>query len=739
MGLFSKYTCIKQHDEKDCGAACFATISKHYGLNIPISKIREIAGTDLLGTSIYGLVKVAENLGFTSKAVKAKSTEDILSDFPKPAIAHIMGDNYMPHYVVVYKVDEKQIIISDPAKGICTLTIEEFKKNWTGILVLLVPSPSFQKGDETTGMFSRFFSLIRTQKQLILNVFVSSILITMLGIVGSFYFKFLLDDILPNRLSESLATISIAMAGLAVFRIIAEYFRSKLLIYMSQNIDIPLLLGYYNHVINLPMNFFGTRKVGEIISRFNDATKIREAISSATLTLMIDFFLAIAGGTILYSQNGKMFFVTLIPVLIYLVLVFVFRKIIDKVNNEVMEDNAKLTSYLVESLNGIELIKSLNGETRVNFETEKRFVRFIRSVFKYSTVNNLHNSLKKCVKALFAVVIMWIGAHYVLQGDMTIGSLIAFNSLLVYFTEPVERMIDLQPTIQSAIVAAERLSEILDLDLEKSSEEYKKIRPQSLNGEIKLKNVNFRYGTRYLTLKNINMEIGAGDKVALVGESGSGKTTIAKLLMNFYVCEDGEILINDYNIQDINRETLREKVSYISQEPFFFSGTIMDNLQFANNDASYEDIIEVCKKAQIHEFINSLPLRYDSLLEENASNISGGQRQRLAIARALLCRPDILIMDEATSNLDSITEKAIERTIEENSCDITTIIIAHRLSTIMRCNKIFVMDKGQIIESGNHEVLIKQKGRYFDLWHEQAPHFYSNEAAAAKENNGQND
>lgn len=713
---FRQYSCVKQHDLKDCGVACLATITKQYGLKVSISKIREIAGTDMQGTSAYGLVKAAESLGFSAKGVKASKAEDIFGEFPKPAIAHVIIDGTFLHYVVIHKVTKEEILIADPAKGIVKYNPEEFFKIWTGILILMVQAPTFEKGNETKSLFQRFWGLIKVQKNLLINVFIASIFITILGIIGSFYFKFLLDDILPNNLDKSLLVVSIAMIGLAVFKIIIEFFRSLLLIHMSQNIDIPLLLGYYNHVIDLPMNFFGTRKIGEIISRFNDAGKIRDAIGSATLILMIDVLMAIVGGIILYLQSSKLFVVCFIPLLLYVILVFVFKKPLEEVNRNVMEDNSKLTSYLVESIEGIETVKSFNGERKVNLETEKNFIRFIRSVFKYGYVNSLQGSLKSTVKGIFAICILWLGAYLALKGEITVGTLISFNALLAYFIEPIERVINLQPQLQSAVVAADRLGEILDLEKEKSKDEDKKINPKTLLGDITLRNVDFRYGTRQLVLKNINMEIKPGEKIALVGESGSGKTTIAKLLMDFYDVERGEVILNSYNIKDINKEVLRDKIAYISQDSFFFSGTIKENLQFANEEATYEEIIDVCKKAQIHDFINSMSTRYETLLEEKGANLSGGQRQRLAIARALLKKPEILIMDEATSNLDTITEKAIESTIEECTKNVTTIIIAHRLSTIRRCDRIYVLDKGSIIEEGNHEELLNKQEYYYRLW-----------------------
>jgi len=733
--LFKRYICIKQHDLKDCGAACLATISKQYGLKIPISRIREVAGTDKQGTSALGIIKAAEQLGFTAKGVKVSKPEDIFTEFPLPSIAHVVIDGSFLHYVVIHKITKKEILIADPAKGMVKYTPEDFFKIWSGVLILMVKSAEFKKGDETKGLFSRFFGLIKPQKALVLNIFFASLIFTILGIIGAFYFQVLVDEVLQYNLLTTLNILSIGFIVLSIFKILLNSFRSQLLMYLAQRIDIPLMLGYYEHVINLPMNFFGTRKVGEIVSRFNDATKIREAISGATLTIMIDTLMAIAGAFILFTQNHILFGLTIIPVILYAILVFVFKKPIRDINRENMENNAKITSYLVESLSGIETIKAFNAEREVNGETEKRFIKLMKSSFKAGFIGNVQGSIKGSVKSIFAVVILWVGAYECILGVLSVGQLLAFNSLLAYFLDPIENLINLQSQLQTAIVAADRLGEILDLELEKSVDENKKINPSTLNGGIEFKNVDFRYGTRKLILEGLNLSIAPGEKIALVGESGSGKTTLSKLLMNFYQCEKGEVLINGYNIKDINIEALRNKIAHISQDIFLFSGTIKENLLFGQGDIDFEKVVDACKQAKIHDFINEQPLRYETMIEENGSNISGGQKQRIAIARALIRAPEILIMDEATSSLDSITEKAIEKTMYEFSKDITTIIIAHRLSTIMRCDKIYVMDKGKLIEGGSHNELINKKGRYFDLWKEQMPEYFNEEVAVTNMTN----
>lgn len=737
-----KYYCVKQHDITDCGAACLATICKQNGYKIGITKIREVAGTDKQGTNAYGVIKAAESLGFSAKGVKGNK-EAFFSEFPLPCIAHVIVDGSLLHYVVIHKITKKQLIIADPAVGIVKLTPEEFfgeihedgkppKYQWSGVLVLLVKNESFKKGDETKGLFSRFFHLLIPQKKLLLHIFVASLIYTILGILGAFYFKELIDNVLPNGLQKTLRTLSIGIILLNVFKVLLNAFRSHLLLYLSQKLDIALLLGYYRHVLELPMNFFGTRKVGEIISRFNDAGKVRDAISGATLTIMIDTFMALAGAIILYMQNSKMFAITLIIVVLYVAIVISFNKWYEKLNRKQMEDNAELTSYMVESLNGIQTIKAYNAERKANRETEIKFVKLLKSVFNLSWVSNLQGSLKVFIELVGGVVILWVGGVSVINGEMTIGALITFNSLLAYFLEPIKNLINLQPEMQTAVVAADRLGEILDLEAEKSEMEYKKMSPSSLAGDIEIKNLDFRYGTRRIVLEDINLTIKKGQKVAFVGESGSGKTTLSKLLLNLYGAEKGEIIINGNNIKDIQLECLREKIAYIPQETFLFSGTIFENLTLGMDDATMDDIIDASKMAQAHEFINDLPLRYETMLEENGANLSGGQRQRLAIARAMLKKPDILILDEATSNLDSITERALDKTINEFSKDMTTIFIAHRLSTIKNCDVIFVMEKGKIIERGTHRELTDMGGKYAQLVKQQSLETICEEAGDIK-------
>ncbi len=489
---------------------------------------------------------------------------------------------------------------------------------------------------------------------------------------------------------------------------------------LSKQIDIQLMLGYYRHVVGLPINFFETRKIGEIISRFMDASKIRDALSTITVTLMIDTVMVTLGAILLYIHSPVLFGFTLLLIPFYIGIIFAFHKPYQSINREEMESNTKLNSYLVESLNGIATIKSYNAEKEVFFQTESRFVNLLKHVFKRGMLSNLQVSIKIGLELIGGTVILWIDAMQVLKGNMTIGELITYNALLAYFLNPI----GIQPTMQSALVAGERLNEIFDLDQVKSEKEDNKVSPKQLSGKIECSNVTFRYGTRKDVLNNISFSIEPGSQAAFVGESGSGKTTISKLLMHYYESQQGDIYYDDYHIKEINRTALRDRIAYVSQESFFFSASIYENLCFGlEQKVTLEEVIQVCKQACVHEFISELPLRYETFLEENASNLSGGQRQRLAIARALLKKPDILILDEATSNLDSTTKKHITDMLKElGSKGVTVIMIAHRLSTIQHASQIFVMEKGNIIERGSHEELLFYKGEYYRLWKNQTVH-----------------
>lgn len=712
--IFKKYYSVLQRDETDCGPACVLTVAKQYKSNFSVAKLRDVMGTDKNGTNIVGILKGLEYSGFDSKAVKVEDRK-IDNSVSFPLIAHIQTKENLLHYVVVHNVTKKSIIISDPAIGIKKYTHEKFSEIWTGILILIDPKKNFEKRNENDNSLMRFFYVLKNQKSLLWNIFLTSMLYTFLGIISSFYFKFLVDYVLKDKLVTTLNILIIGVIMLEIIKIFLSIFRGFLLMFLGQRIDVSILFGYYNHMIRLPMKFFSSRKAGEIISRFSDADNINDTVAETVLSLMLDVIMSVVGGIIVYFQNQYLFFISVVLLLLYTIIVFSFKGILKKVNREVLENNSQMTSLVIQSINGIETIKTYNLEKRIQDETEFKYLKVLKSSLKRTKIGIFLGTLSEIVELLGNMAIIWIGSMQVINGKLTLGEMMVFNTLLGYFTEPVKNLIGLQPTIQTAMVSADRLGEVIDLDIEQKDE---RIIPDNLKGDIEIKNLDFRYGTREQILKNINMKIKKGEKIALVGESRSGKTTLAKLFLKFFDFEKGEININDFNIKDIDITFLREKISYISQDIFLFNNTIKENLML-NETIKMEEVIEMNKKINAYDFINQLPQRFNYVIEENGANLSMGQKQRLSILRALLKKPDILIMDEATSNLDTITENIIQNTLNNLDMEMTIIIIAHRLSTIRMCDRIYVLDKGEIIESGTHEELVSMKGKYYKLLKEQ--------------------
>ena len=712
--MFKKYYSVLQRDETDCGPACVLTVAKQYKSNFSVAKLRDVMGTDKNGTNIVGILKGLEYSGFDSKAVKVEDRK-IDNSVSFPLIAHIQTKENLLHYVVVHNITKKSIIISDPAIGIKKYTHEKFSEIWTGILILIDPKKNFEKRNENDNSLMRFFYVLKNQKSLLWNIFLTSMLYTFLGIISSFYFKFLVDYVLKDKLVTTLNILIIGVIMLEIIKIFLSIFRGFLLMFLGQRIDVSILFGYYNHMIRLPMKFFSSRKAGEIISRFSDADNINDTVAETVLSLMLDVIMSVVGGIIVYFQNQYLFFISVVLLLLYTIIVFSFKGILKKVNREVLENNSQMTSLVIQSINGMETIKTYNLEKRIQDETEFKYLKVLKSSLKRTKIGIFLGTLSEIVELLGNMAIIWIGSMQVINGKLTLGEMMVFNTLLGYFTEPVKNLIGLQPTIQTAMVSADRLGEVIDLDIEQKDE---RIIPDNLKGDIEIKNLDFRYGTKEQILKNINMKIKKGEKIALVGESGSGKTTLAKLFLKFFDFEKGEININDFNIKDIDITFLREKISYISQDIFLFNNTIKENL-ILNETIKMEEVIEMAKKINAYDFINQLPQRFNYVIEENGANLSMGQKQRLSILRALLKKPDILIMDEATSNLDTITENIIQNTLNNLDMEMTIIIIAHRLSTIRMCDRIYVLDKGEIIESGTHEELVNMKGKYYKLLKEQ--------------------
>lgn len=706
------YLCIKQHDTTDCGPACLAIIAKQYGLDLSLAKIRSLAGTDRQGTSLFSLAKTAEKLGFKATGVKGDK-EAFLAGFPTPAIAHVVVDDNLLHYIVVEEVNEQKIIVSDPAKGIITYTPEDFFNIWTGALLLLQPDKQFQKGHFSTSPIQFFLQLVREQKKTLIPIFFLSLLVTGSGIIGAFYYQYIIDITVHSNALQKLNAFTAGIIFLYLLMQGISFIRGQLIIHLSNHLDTALVLKSYIHATNLPMNFFEYRKTGEIISRFTDAALARDAISQGAITILIDLVMAIIGGIMLYMESPVLLGIASVLLILYAVIAFSFARPLKKHNEKIMNDNSLFNAHVIESINGEETLKTLHAESDFGKKGTDLFEKLLSSVLRGNTISNAQTTLTDTTAFIGEVLILWAGTVMTITGTMTIGKLMTFVALLTYFLTPIQNIINFQPQLQTAFVSIERLLDILELTPEPSAEEQK----LSVSGkDIEFSNVDFRYGSHQLILHNINLHITSGEKIAIVGESGCGKTTLVKLLLRLFDFESGNIRIGEHDLRSLSAQSLRSQIAYVSQNIVFFSGSIRENLEMGIGKIQEKELDQICELCSIKSFIDSLPLRYDSSVGENGDSLSGGQKQRLAIARALLRHPSVLILDEATSHLDSIAESAIQKMLNGLPASMTVIVIAHRLNTIKNCDRIVVMNHGTIAEQGTHQELLERKGIYWRLW-----------------------
>ena len=702
---------MMQHDASDCAAAVLATICKHYKKDISIMRIREIIGTDAYGTTVYGLVNGIQELGFNAKAVKIL-IENVVDKYTLPAIAHVVTEEGLSHFVVINKVTKDNLIISDPAKGLFTQSKDEFQKIFSGVLILLVPTSQFEQLDyKKTTMFGVFKSLIFPQKKLLTVIILSSFALTVLGIISSLFAKVLFDEIIPYQLKNSLFMYAIVFGIISLVQIFLSAFRQHVLLFLSRKIDIPILLGYYNHILKLPYKFFSTRKVGDILTRFQDAMTIKDIFSQVSISLVLDIVVASITGIVLWNINNRLFGIILLMVVFNIVLIYIFKKRYKSLNYEQMTASSMMNSHLIESIKNIESVKSHHDEEQQIDQLENKFMKVLKLGYKEGVLSNIQGTISSGAGTIGNLVFMAVGAIAIIDGKMSIGDLIVFQTLSGYFIEPVQNLVTLQLTFQEAQIAIQRLSEMMEVDAEQAKDR-QLLTQIDFQGDIRFQDVSFRYGSRPPVLTNFQVKIPSGKKVAIVGESGAGKSTLAKLLLKFYDVEEGKITIDNHDVKDIDPYYLRKQIGYVPQNVELFSGRVIDNIKLGCPEATYEQVISACRRAGCNDFIQKIPGRYYGFIEEGGGNLSGGERQRIAIARALLQKRQIYIFDESTSSLDSFSEQFIQNMMIEKSRGITTIIIAHRLSTIIHCDEIIYMEQGQVIEQGSHEELITLNGKY---------------------------
>ncbi len=715
---------VKQRDISDCGAACLASVARFYNLDVPVTRIRQHAGTDKKGTNVAGMLEAAKHLGFEAKGVRGAF--ESLFQIQLPAIAHIIVNGQLQHYVVIYRINKQKISVMDPTVGkLIIKKLSEFKEEWTGVLVLLAPTDNFIPGIYKISPLRRFYNLIQPQRSILIQTLFGAVIYTLLGLSMSIFVQKIVDFVLVDGNRNLLNIMSIGMLIILSLQVIIGIFKSYFMIRTGQVIDAQLILGYYKHLVKLPQHFFDTMRVGDITSRIGDAVKIRLFINDVSINIAVNFFMLLFAFMMMFTYYWKLALFILIIIPIYSAIYLMTNRLNSKVQRKLMENAADLESQLVESLNAVGTIKRFGLEDHANQKTETRFSKLLDSVYKSGMNSIFSGSSTELVSYSFTIILLWAGAGFVLDKQISPGELLSFYTLIGYFTGPVSSFVGMNKTVQDAIIASDRLFEIMEMEQE--NEDHKFELSNSNIGNIRFEDVSFRYGSRVLVFDKLNLEIPFQKLTGIVGESGSGKSTLMSILQNIYPLNNGQVFIGDYSIKHISNTSLRRIIGVVPQKIDLFSTDIITNISIGDDQPDIKRIISICNMLGITQFIDELPNGFQTQLGENGVNLSGGQRQRIAIARALYREPEVLILDEASSSLDPVSERYVQNAIEFLLAEKKTVImISHRLSSIQRAGLIIVLKNGKVAEEGEHAELLSKQGEYYHLWSQQIPMDFQN-------------
>jgi ATP-binding cassette subfamily B protein len=710
--VIRRFALVEQAEEMDCGAACLAMLCRHHGLQVTLGKLRELANVTTQGATLDSLARAGETLGFSARGVQC--TFDALQGFELPFIVHWEGY----HYVIVYGISPRQVWMADPAVGFRKLSVQEFERGWSGTCLVFTPSQDMTATAVERSPWLRFVAYLRPYRTILVHLFLATFVIQMLGIVPPLIIQNILDGVVVHQNVSLLHLLIVGLIIANVFSQLMATVRAYLANYMVRNLDFSMMAGFFKHTMSLPFSFFAKRKTGDILARFQENATIRAFLTESTVTTVLNLLMVFIYFSILFVYNVKLTLILIAFVIPIMALTVLTTPYIKQYAREVFNASTDAHSFLMEALGGVETIKGMGSERPVRLKWEKKYVKALDTQYRAQQFNILVGLASQLLNAGTTIAILWAGASLVLEHELTIGQLIAFNALMGSVLAPLMGLVALWSRLADAGVAMERLGDVLDIEPEqKPSEAGSRVVLPDLQGDLKLENVYFRYGgddTAYV-LENISIDMKRGELIAIVGRSGSGKTTLAKLLVGFYAPTDGKILVDGYDMSAIDKDYYRAQVGYVMQSNLLFSGTIAENIASGDESPDRRRIEQVAKMADAHAFISKMPLGYEQVVGERGVGLSGGQVQRLCIARALYHDPRLLVFDEATSALDTQSESNIIGNMHDILAGRTAVIIAHRLSTIMRADKIVVLYEGGIAEQGRHEELLARRGMYYEL------------------------
>lgn len=711
---FRRFPLIEQQSSSDCGVACIAMIGQYWGKRLSLNLLRELAKVGRSGASLKNLAVAAEAVGFQARPVRGSLSR--LVEQKQPWIAHWQGD----HYVVVYSVKGDRVLICDPARGRRALPRQEFLSYWSGFALLLEPTLQLKTVKSEKRDLGRFVGVFWSYRSILGQIILLSLLLQIFGLVTPLFTQIILDRVVTQK---SLPILNVFAAGLLLFsvwRVGLIAVRQYLLDYFSNRLDLTLVAGFISHALMLPLKFFESRQVGDIITRVQENRKIQVFLMRQAVSTWLDASMALVYLGLMFYYNWRLtlLVIALIPPIV--ILTVGATPFLRQISRDVFTEMAEQNSLLVEMLTGVTTVKSVAAEREVRWRWEERFIGMLNVQFKGQKLSNGLQVTGGLINAIGSTALLWYGATLVIQDQLTIGQFVAFNMLIGSVINPVLSVVGLWDEFQEVLISVERLNDVFTVQPEETPGQPMMTLPP-VRGEVQFEKVTFRYEQveERNTLENISVKVEAGQTIAIVGRSGSGKSTLVKLLQGLYHPTHGRIWIDGHDVRHISPQSLRSQLGVVPQECFLFSGTILENIQLYRPEFSLEQVVEVAKLAEAHAFIQDLPLGYNTKVGERGSNLSGGQRQRIAIARALLGKPAILILDEATSSLDTESERRFQQNLARISRGRTAFIIAHRLSTVRNADRIWVLDRGVLIEQGTHDELMALRGVYGHLAQQQ--------------------
>lgn len=718
-----RFPFYQQYDTKDCGPSCLKIIAKHYKKTIRLEQLRELSETTRSGSSLLGLSEAAEGLGFKSLGIKVNL--DKLSEAPLPCILHWNKN----HYVVLYKVKKSIFYVSDPAHGLLKYTKDEFLKHWIGnnaddeteegIALLLEPTPEFYntnfESKEKRMGFRFLFKYLFKYKRFLWQLVIGLLAASLLQLIFPFLTQSVVDVGIKNQDIHFIYLILFAQLALFLGRTAIEVVRSWILLHLSTRINISLVSDFFIKLMNLPIAFFDTRMTGDILQRINDHKRIERILTTSSLNVLFSMVNLLVFSLVLAYYNRTLFFIFLVGSVLYFLWIAIFLKKRRDLDYKQFSVVSQEQSKVIELINGMQEIKLHNAEKQKRWGWEFLQARLFKVSIEGLALEQYQNVGSGFINELKNILITILSAKLVIDGEITLGMMLAISYIVGQLNSPIAQLINFVREVQDAKISLDRLSEIHNKDDEESLDD-QKIKDISKKAQFELKNISFRYiGSDQLVLKDLDLIIPSNKITAIVGTSGSGKTTLMKLLLKFYEPSDGMIKLGSYDLKNVSQKAWRSQSGVVMQEGYIFSDTIANNIAVGVDYVDKQKLAHAVDVANIQEFIETLPLSYNTKIGMEGVGLSTGQKQRLLIARAVYKNPNYLFFDEATSALDANNEKVIMEKLNTFFKDKTVVVIAHRLSTVKHADQIVVLEQGKIVEVGSHKALVKQKGNYYHL------------------------